>query len=118
MDNENSETLPATDKQKSYIRELLKNREGGLFSYIFAELDSLTMAQASRVIEALKNGASPNNHAAEKPNQELPITDKQKAYIKDIFEQNGIDYNEEEISDMTRKEASELISSYMGGGAE
>jgi len=118
MDSEDRETLPATEKQKSYIRELLKNLEGAMFSYIFAELDSLTMGQASRVIEVLKNAISPNNHAAEKPNQELPITDKQKAYIKEIYSENDWNWDEEEISNMTRKEASELISGCIGGGAE
>jgi hypothetical protein len=112
MENENSKR--ATDKQKSYIRELLKNREGGMFSYIYADLDSLTMGQASRVIEALKDGAAPNNRTPEKASQELPITDKQKKYIKDIYEQNGIEFDEEQINSMTRREASELISSHTG----
>lgn len=103
MDNGNNGTLPATDKQKQYIIDLTER---------------MTREQASRVIDALKNGTAMANNNTSKPNGELPITEKQKAFIKQIYSDNGIDYDEEEISDMTRKEASELISGCIGGGAE
>lgn len=103
MDNENSGILPATEKQQ----------------YVIDLTEHMTREQAGRVIEVLKNGATPNNDTSPRPNQELPITDKQKAYIKDIFEQNGMDYDEEELNNMTRREASQLISRHAGrGGVE
>jgi hypothetical protein len=102
MDNENSGILPATEKQKQYIIDLTEN---------------MTREQAGRVIEALKNKAA-DDYTPAKPNSELPITEKQKAYIKDILAGNGMDYDEEELNNMTRSEASQLISSHRGQGAE
>jgi hypothetical protein len=44
-------------------------------------------------------------------------SEEQKAY-KAIYEEHGIDCDEEQISGMTRREASELISSHTGEWAE
>jgi len=101
MDNENGKLL-ATEKQKQYIIDLTER---------------MTREQANRVIDVLKSGAT-SSYTPAKTNGELPITERQKAFIKQIYSDNGIDYDEEEISDMTRKEASELISGCIGGGAE
>jgi len=105
MDNENGNSgkLPATEKQKQYIIDLTER---------------MTREQASKVIDVLKNGTATANNNTSKPNGELPITEKQKAFIKEIYAQNDMDYDEEQVSSMTRKEASELISSHIGGGAE
>ncbi len=100
-ENENSGQFPATDKQKQYIKDLT---------------EGMTREQASRVIDVLKSNAA-NDYAQERANSEPTITDKQKQYIKDIYEQNGIEYDEEQVSGMTRREASELISSHTGEGA-
>jgi len=99
MENENNGKLPATEKQKQYIIDLA---------------ESMTREQASKVIDVLKNGTK---NAPAEANGEPLITEKQKAYIKAIYAQNDIEYDEEEISSMSRKEASELIGSYIGGGA-
>jgi len=105
MDNGNGNNgkLPATDKQKQYIRDLAEN---------------MTREQASRVIDVLKNGVAIANNNTSKLNGELPITEKQKACIKEIYSENDWNWDEEEISSMTRKEASELISGCIEGGAE
>jgi len=100
MENENNGKLPATEKQKQYIIDLA---------------ESMTREQASKVIDVLKNGTK--NQPAE-ANGEPLITERQKAYIKAIYAENGIDYDEEELDSMTRKEASEIISSHTGEGAE
>jgi len=101
MDNENGKLL-ATEKQKQYIIDLTER---------------MTREQASRVIDVLKSGAT-NSYTPAKTNGELPITEKQKACIKGIYSENDWNWDEEEISSMTRKEASELISGCIGGGAE
>jgi hypothetical protein len=77
----------------------------------------MTREQASRVIDILKDRAT-SDYTPAKSNGEPTITEKQKAYLKEIYEQNGIEYDEEQVSSMTRKEASELISSHTGEGAE
>jgi len=102
MDNGNSNNgeLPATEKQKEYVRDLIEN---------------MTREQASKVIDVLKNGTEIQPAEA---NGEPLITEKQKAYIKSILDSRGIAYSEERLSDMTRKQASELISKYAGEGAE
>jgi len=102
MDNENNGTLLATDKQKQYIIDLTER---------------MTREQANRVIDVLKSGAT-NSYTPAKTNGELPITEKQKACIKEIYSENDWNWDEEEISSMTRKEASELISGCIEGGAE
>ena len=102
MDNENNGILPATEKQKQYIIDLT---------------ESMTREQGSKVIDVLKSRAT-NDYRPARANSEPPITEKQKAYIKGIYEEHGIDCDEEQISSMTRREASELISSHTGEGAE
>ncbi len=44
-----------------------------------------------------------------------PATEKQKAYIRGICEQNGVKFAEEEIEKLTKKGASDIINSFKGG---
>jgi len=73
----------------------------------------MTREQAGRVIDVLRNRAA-SDYTPAKANGEPQITEKQKAYLKAIYEQNGIEYDEEQVSSLTRREASELISSHTG----
>jgi len=70
MENENNGILPATEKQKQYIIDLT---------------EQMTREQASRVIDVLKSRAT-RDYTPAKANGEPQITEKQKAYLKAIYD--------------------------------
>jgi hypothetical protein len=48
-------------------------------------------------------------------NNNQSATEKQKAYVKKIYEINGKNYNEEDLQKLTKKEASNIIESFKKG---
>ncbi len=64
-------------------------------------------------IMGIRNGINKENKTTS--NGEQSATDKQKAYIKSIYEKNGVAYNEDDIQKLTKRQASEIINSFKGG---
>ena len=50
------------------------------------------------------------------PNDGRPITESQKAYIRDLLRTNGVECDDGKIESMTKEEASEFIDSLKGEG--
>lgn len=69
--------------------------------------------RTNRIME-MRNGSNKENKTTD--NGEQPATEKQKTYVKNIYEQNGISYNEEEMQKLTKNQASEIINSLKGRG--
>ena len=43
-----------------------------------------------------------------------PATERQKAYIKSIYARNGVQFTEESVNKLTKREASKVINSFKG----
>jgi hypothetical protein len=53
----------------------------------------------------------------DKKTETIPATDKQKSYIKDIYQAKNIPFTEEQINGLTKQEASQLINNAINNSA-
>ena len=57
------------------------------------------------------NDIMANKNSSLRMNGDQPATDKQKAYIRNIYEQNGIEHKVDDLQKLTKRQASEIIES-------
>ncbi len=73
-------------------------------------------ARASMITKNRGKFFKPYSPAKKVTNPDLPATDRQIAFLKDLMEKQGIAFDQEKLNGMTVDEASKSIDKYKGVG--
>lgn len=94
------------DKMEDFLKEYYSFKQ-------YAEEQQITAndAETIQLFAIFRKDKRSNEINGKKTNGDQTATEKQKAYIKSIYEKNGITFDEQEIQRLTKKQASEIINS-------